>query len=95
MTTGAQTPAGAVSTGGWSLRANIVCQTTGGAGTVFGQGDFPHFTGLTYANWPMVNSSTVVIDTTATNLVRILAKWGGANAANQIYATQITGELLN
>lgn len=95
MTTGAQTPAGSVSTGGWSLNANIVCQTTGGAGTVIGQGDFPHFTGLTYANWPMVNSSTIVLNTTGAQVIRLLAQWGGTNAANQIFCTNAVGELLN
>lgn len=95
LTTGAQTPAGLVSTGAWALNANIVCQTTGGAGTVFAQGDFPHFNALTYANWPMVTSSTTIINTTGANVVEITAQWGGTNSANQIFVTQAIGELLN
>ena len=96
MSTGAQTPAGSVSTGGWELKADITCQTTGGAGTVFGQGDFPHFTSAAvFLNWEMVNSSAITVNTTGANPIRILAQWGGANAANQIYCTNAIGEILN
>lgn len=96
LTTNANTPAGAASTMGWSLNALITCQTTGGAGTVFAQGDFPHQTSATdWVSWQMTNSGTMVVNTTAANTVEITATWGGASAASQFYLTNAMGELLN
>lgn len=96
LTTGAQTPASSVSTGGWHITANIVCQTTGGAGTVFAQGEFPHqSTSILEVNWQMTNSSTSVINTTAANVLEITAQWAGASSASQLVLTNAVGELLN
>lgn len=95
LSTGAQTPAGTVSSGGWSLNANIICRTTGGAGTAFSQGDFPHFTGVTYANWPMVTTTAVTLNTTANNVLEVTAQWGGASAASELFMSNCVAELLN
>ena len=96
LTTSSRTPVSSVSTGGWALNAQITCLTTGGAGTVFAQGDFPHFSSPTdYVNWQMVNSSTIVINTTGANVVEITAQWAGASSASQLFLTNAVGELLN
>lgn len=95
LSTGAQTPAGTVSSGGWALNANIICRTTGGAGTAFSQGDFPHFTGVTYANWPMVTTTAVTLNTTANNVLEVTAQWGGASAASELFMSNCVAELLN
>ena len=96
LTTGAQTPAASASTLGWKLDTLITCQTTGGAGTVIGQGDSEFHSSLVAKDfWQMVNSSTVVINTTGANAIEITAQWGGVSSASQLFLTNAIGELLN
>ena len=97
LSTGAQTPTANASTFGWSLDSLITCQATGGAGSVIGQGIFETGSTLvgTIADWRMVNSTNVTLDTTVANIVELTAQWGGTQAAEQLYATNVVGELLN
>ena len=96
LTTGAQTPAASASTLGWKLDTLITCQTTGGAGTVIGQGDSEFHSSLVAKDfWQMVNSSTVVINTTGANAIEITAQWSGVSSASQLFLTNAMGELLN
>ena len=97
LTTGAQTPTASASTFGWSLDAQVTCWTTGGAGTLMGQGLFEAGSnGIgTLADWRMVGSSTVVMNTTQANIIEIRAQWAGAQATEQLYMTNCVGELLN
>ena len=96
LTTGAQTPAASASTLGWKLDTMITCQTTGGAGTVIGQGDSEFHSSLVAKDfWQMVNSSSVVINTTGANAIEITAQWSGVSSASQLFLTNAIGELLN
>ena len=96
LTTGAQTPAASASTLGWKLDTLLTCQTTGGAGTVIGQGDSEFHSSLVAKDfWQMINSSTVVINTTGANAIEITAQWSGVSSASQLFLTNAVGELLN
>ena len=96
LSTSSQTITANASTFGWALKALVTCQTTGGAGTVFAQGNFdPQSSATAMSRWQMVGSSAVVINTTGANVVEITYQWGTANASNQLFMTNAVGELLN
>ena len=97
LSTGAQTPVALTSTLGWSLNAVVTCVSTGGAGTVFSQGNFPlmYTSTGTQINWPMLTSTAAIVNTTANNVLEVTAQWGGAQATEQLYMTNCIGELLN
>ena len=96
LTTDAQAPATSASSLGWKLDTIITCLTTGGAGTVIGQGDSEFHSSLVAKSfWQMVNSAPVVINTTGNNVLEITAQWAGASSASQLFMTNCCGELLN
>lgn len=74
--------------------ADITCRTTGGSGTVFSQGVVTGFDG-TSDIFGMVSTSTVTIDTTATQAIDVTAQFGTAEATSTITATNTTFEVLN
>lgn len=82
-TTGAQTPAAAISAGGWKAVVHITCRTTGVSGTVMAHGSFENQgAALAENNWWMVNTGTTTIDTTATQAVDVTWDWGTADTDN-------------
>jgi len=76
------------------LDTMITCRTTGGTGTVFGQGVY-HEVGASPADFDMVNTTTTTIDTTASQAVSITAEWDTANAGNSISLTNLTVTVSN
>lgn len=71
----------------WTFDGTITCRTTGGTGTVMAQGVF-----IEDATAPFgaVNTTTVTIDTTATQAVDLKVTWGTAAAGNTITSTNFT-----
>lgn len=78
----------------WTVDGVITCRTTGGSGTVFGQGFYAelHPSGTTDS---MVNTGATTVDTTATQAISVTAQWGTANAGNTITCTNLTVETQN
>lgn len=66
------------------FRGTVTARTTGGSGTVFAQGDL-EIDGL--ATTYMTNTTTITIDTTATQAIDLTATWGTADAANTVTAS--------
>lgn len=80
----------------WELNGVIVCRTTGAAGTVMAQGRCHMAQTTTTANfWEMLNTSTIVIDTTAAQAITVTAQWGTADASNTITCSNLSTEVLN
>lgn len=96
VSTGMPTPTANATNEFWQLEADITCYTTGAGGTVMGNGAFSFTDGAT-ANmnvFKMTNTSTVAIDTTATQAIGITAKWGTADTANTISLQTLVVEKL-
>lgn len=73
----------------WTLRADIICNTTGASGTVEAQGMFERATSnIANAPWSMINTAPITVDTTTAQSLQISAKWNTANAANTITMRQ-------
>ncbi len=79
--TGAVTLAPTITEEGFTLRIEIVCRTTGGAGTVVAGGTFEYSAGNQHK---LVKTATTTVDTTAALAVDVTADWGAADAANTI-----------
>lgn len=76
----------------WNLRGMVTVLTIGATGTVNAQGFYKE--DGTFSEFPMVNTSTVTIDTTTSQALSLTAQWGTAAAANTITMTNFTVELL-
>lgn len=76
------------------LNAMITCRTTGVSGEVHGHGYWQEL-GSGFNNFQMVNTSPVVIDTTATNTFDITVEWGTASASNTITSTNVIIWVIN
>jgi len=88
--TGAQTLPANVTNGQLFLVAFCTCRTNGASGTVFSQGRITiPASVLTDANWPMVNTATSTIDTTASQTFDITVEYGTANASNTVTITNL------
>jgi hypothetical protein len=72
----------------------ITCRTTGASGTVAGQGVYSEM-----GNSPnfrqMVNTSTVTVDTTASQAITMTAQWSAAAAGRTITVTNLSVQVLN
>lgn len=75
---------------GVEIEALITGRTTGVTGTVTGQGKFVDF-----ANYPMVNTAPITLNTTTTQLVDVICTWGTANVGNTLTITNLYLEVLN
>jgi len=87
-----------IGTNNWfEAQGIITCRTTGGAGTVFSQGQFQYRegTGDNTKILPMANTTTTAIDTTVSQEIVVSAEWGTADADNTITSTNIIIETLN
>jgi hypothetical protein len=93
LTTGAIT-SGNGSDDAWVCDAFFTCRTTGGTGTVIGQGYYEEVHG-TGNRGGMVNTATTTIDTTASQAISITVEWGTADAGNTISCTNVLIEVLN
>lgn len=94
-TSGARTPTAGVSSDFWSLEADITCRTSGASGTVMGHGNATTpAAAFTSLNWPMINTGTTTIDTTATQAVDVTWDWGTADSDNSATGTIATIEVL-
>lgn len=80
----------------WDLEGIITVRSSGASGTVIGQGTVSFNTSGTAAQIvQMVNTSTVIVDTTVTNTVTVTAEWGTASSSNTITCTDLTLENMN
>ncbi len=98
LDSGAITPTGGVSSRLWALDAIISCRSSGGAGSVHGQGRVTLCTAAAAAPTvvAMVNTSAVAINTTISMDVGMTAQWGaGVAAADTITTTNFVVEGLN
>jgi hypothetical protein len=81
-TTGAVTPLASITNGAWRLWGNITCRTTGTGGTfiinTIWEGDTSSVSSLTAGDASIVNTTTVTIDTTATQTVDLTTAWSAA-----------------
>lgn len=88
LDTGAQTPTGSLSNRFWGMECTITNRTTGVSGTVMAQcGWLYNTSAILVAQFDMVNTSTVTVDTTGTLAVDVTAQWGGASASDTITGT--------
>lgn len=96
LDTGAQSSAGSTNDG-FIINANITCRTVGASGTVMAQGEYKEYTGTpsSHDTYQLVNTSTITIDTTASQTLSITAQWGTASASDTITLTNFTVECLN
>ena len=92
----AHTPAGGLTDRGFSLTGTLICRTTGGSGTVFGQGvvllSTAAATGIII---DMETTAAVTVSTVATQAVGVTFTWGTSNAANTLTCTNVVVEVLN
>jgi len=81
----------------WEVDAIVTCRTTGATGTVYAQGRFTHDDALVnFDDWPMVNTGTTTIDTTASLAVALKVTWGaGVAAADTLTCTHLVIEALD
>lgn len=93
LTTGA-IASGNGSDDAWVCDAFFTCRTTGGTGTVIGQGYYEEVHGNGNRGG-MVNTATTTIDTTASQAISITVEWGTADAGNTISCTNVLIEVLN
>lgn len=90
---------GAVTTGNstndlFSIEGWVTCRTTGAMGTVFAQGWYNERAQIP-ANalaYPMVNTTTSTIDTTAADAVDVTLQWGLGAVGNTATATHLVLE---
>lgn len=78
----------------WEVRGFITCYTTGGTGTVWGQGFYSE-SGGGANSFSMVNTSAITIDTTATQAITLTAQWGTADPGNTTTCTNLIVEDIN
>lgn len=93
LTTGA-IASGNGSDDAWVCDAFFTCRTTGGTGTVIGQGYYEEVHGNGNRGG-MVNTATTTIDTTESQAISITVEWGTADAGNTISCTNVLIEVLN
>jgi hypothetical protein len=65
----------------------VTVRSVGGSGTAFAQGLL--FENSTQKIWPMGNTSTVAVDTTANLAFNVTATWGTGSASNTISLTNL------
>lgn len=72
----------------------ITVRSVGSSGTSFGQGKLVEYasTGILF---PMANTSTSAVDTTANLAFDVTAQWGSASASNTITLTNLVIEEVN
>lgn len=86
--TAANTPTASLSNRGLNLSGCITTRTTGGSGTVIGQGALTSAVSVSAgAYWEMVSTGTVTIDTTASQAFDITGTWGTGSVNNSITIT--------
>lgn len=94
-TTGSQAPVANQTNQMFKVEVYVTCRTTGAGGTVSAQGATTLDAGLVPSMLGMVNTTTVSVDTTATQLVDCTATWVTADPANTITGTNCVIEVLN
>lgn len=89
LDSGAQTLPNSATTKLFDIDYDLICRTTGGTGTVWAQGKvlIGDTSGLIPQVFPMVNTSTSTIDTTATQAVDITVTFSVADADNTVTAS--------
>ena len=74
------------------LRAMITCTSTGATGTVWSEGYYQQTPAGSVADYPMLNTSAVTIDTTTANALKVTLQWGTASASNTATWTNLVYE---
>jgi parallel beta-helix repeat protein len=89
--------------GGWKLEATLVCDTTGSSGTVEAQGDVMQMinsngggagNGYDADVGMMSDTSAQTMNTTASNVIHIAAKWSAASSSNKLEMRQLIVQRL-
>lgn len=80
-----------------SITVNVVltCRSTGGSGTVMTQTDYVFSGTTTHAKYASQTSATVTVDTTASQVLDVMATWGTAHAGNTLTITNSLVTTLN
>lgn len=95
LTTGAVATVNNASNLLWDFEGTLTCRTTGASGTVFAQGMFRYGAAGAWNVWPMTNTATVTVDTTAQATLAAFATWGTASSSNTISGHLTTIEVIN
>ncbi len=74
------------------IEIDLACRTTGGSGTVMGQGRLSVDETNVFAFPPL--TAAVTVDTTASALLDVTAQWNTASAGETITVTNVTIEAL-
>lgn len=93
--TGNVTPTALLAAAYWEWECDLTCRTTGGSGTIMGQGRMAHDDAKTCRMWGGGAGTLATIDTTASQAIALFAKWGTADAGNTLTCTHLTAEVLN
>lgn len=90
LDTGTFTPLTNLVNVGWSLNCFITVRSIGVAGSIIGQGLFRHqSTSTSFAERPMINAVTSVINTENLQTMDLTATWSTADIANTISSTNV------
>lgn len=95
--TGAITPPLGLLGEAWEMVVDIICRSTGAAGTIQTCGSFrgqQDFTTRVPVMWDIGGGSTTTIDTTTSNAIDVSAQWGTADVDNSILCQQFTVEII-
>ena len=80
----------------WEANFVLTCRSTGGSGSVYGQGQVNYYTAVNgIAGIAAPTTSVTTVDTTASNVLDVKLTWGTASASNTITATNMIVEILN
>lgn len=94
LSTGAVTTVTGATNREFTFSGLITVKSLGASGTASAQGSFVEYAS-TAVVYPMTNSSTVTVDTTANQTVGVTAQWGASSASNTITLTNLVLEELN
>lgn len=96
FSTGAITTVTTASNRQFHFEGLITVRTVGASGTAIAQGEFTETlaTGVSL-NYPMVNTTTFAVDTTANLAFDVTATWGAASSSNTISLTNCIIEEVN
>jgi hypothetical protein len=94
-TTGAQTMVTISGTTIWRAHFLVTCRTIGASATSKSLGFFEYFSAATTLNQVQIADQGASFNSTATQLVEVLAQWGTASASNTITCNNLVIEALN
>lgn len=81
----------------WELEGILTVQTQGASGKIIGQAKAKFFNtaGLQTANYPIVNTAQISIDTTVSQTFDLTSTWSTASTSNVITSTNVILDIYN